>query len=120
MLIKPREVRRSTRFHSRLRSQSRRRQEHAASILSTAIVQGALAVSLLLAAVKAYQAVSAQADSIGIMMKLALPLAFTLGGLWCARLCFRNLRSGRETWLSARKRPQLEEVSEPEQDHKTS
>lgn len=120
MLIKPRQVRRSTRFESRLRSQSRHRQEYAASILSTAIVQGALSVSLFLAAVKAYQAISAKAEGVGFMLKMVLPLAFTLGGLWCARLCIKNLRAGRETWRAARKKPELEEVPDPEQRHKAS
>jgi hypothetical protein len=103
LLIKPRQVRRSSKFQSRLRSQSRQRQEYAASVFSTAIVQGALSASLFLAALKAYQAVSAKAWTVGIMVKMALPLVFVLGGLWCARLCLKNLRAGREMWWASRK-----------------
>ena len=103
-MVKLREVRRSGRFQSRLRTQSRRRQEYVASMLSTALVQGILSISLFVAAYKAYQAVSSRAESVGLLMILALPLLFTLGGLWCARLFLRNIRGARELW-SARKAP---------------
>jgi hypothetical protein len=99
-----RQVRRSERFQSRIRTQSRQRQEYAASVISTAVVQGALAISLWVAALRAYQAVTAQSDSIGILIRMAMPLVFFLGGLWCARLCLRNVRSGRELWTMARER----------------
>jgi hypothetical protein len=114
LLIKPRQVRRSSRFQSRLRSQSRQRQEYAASVLSTAIVQGALSASLFIAALKAYQAVSAKAWTVGILVKMALPFVFVVGGLWCARLCLKNLRSGREMWRSSR-RPKPREDADADQ-----
>lgn len=109
MLIKPRKVRRSDRFQSRLRSQSRQRQEYAASIMSTAIVQLALAVALALAAVKSYHAVTAQAASVGILVRLALPIMFVIGALWCLRLAVKNFRSGREVWRRSKRRPALDD-----------
>lgn len=104
-MVKLRQVRRSSKFTSRLRSQSRQRQEYAASVMSTSVVQGALAASLFIAALKAYQAVTAQSDSVGILLRLALPIAFVIGGLWCLRLCVRNYRAARELW-SIRRRPE--------------
>lgn len=112
MFIKPRQVRRSDRFQSRLRSQSRQRQEYAASIMSTAVVQAALAISLALAAVKAYNAVSAQAASVGILLRLALPVIFLLGGLWCARLAVKNFGAGREAWRRSRRRSAPDQAPE--------
>lgn len=104
MFIRPRHVRRSSKFTSKLRSSSRRRQEYAASLLSMAVVQGFLAIALELAAVRSFQAVHKQAGDLPLWILLIMPIAFGLAGLVALRACVRNARAWREVW-SSRKRP---------------
>jgi hypothetical protein len=66
-------------------------------------VQGLLAISLGIAAVRAYQAVDVQGRDVSLSLKLAMPVAFTIGGLWCLRLCVKNLRSVRAAWTMSRR-----------------
>lgn len=102
MLIKPRRVRRSSKFTSRLKTGSRQRREYAASVYSMAVIQGLLVVSLLIAAVYAYRAVDAQAPETSLLMKLGLPVAFTVGALLAFRGCVRNVRAARQIYQDAR------------------
>jgi len=71
--------------------------------MSTAVVQLVLAIALLVAAFRSYQAISTQAPEATLALQLVMPVAFTLGGAWCVRLAVKNFRSAREIWTVARK-----------------
>lgn len=71
--------------------------------MSTAVVQFVLAIALLVAAFRSYQAVSIQAPESTLALQLVMPVAFTVGGAWCIRLAVKNFRSAREIWSVARK-----------------
>lgn len=103
MWYKPRKVRRSTKFQPHIRRETYRRREYAASVMSTAVVQFVLAIALLVAAFRSYQAVSIQAPESTLALQLVMPVAFTVGGAWCIRLAVKNFRSAREIWSVARK-----------------
>jgi ABC-type siderophore export system fused ATPase/permease subunit len=96
MLIKPRQVRRSSKFTSRLKTGSRQRREYAASTVTMAAVEAILAVVMIVAGVRAFQAIHAQAPSLSFAVKLALPLLFLLGSLLSIRACIKNVRAVRE------------------------
>jgi hypothetical protein len=96
MIIKPRQVRRSSKFTSRLKTGSRQRQEYAASVYSMAAIQAVLAVVMILAGIKGYQAVHVQAGHLSLPVKLALPLVFTAGALLSLRACIKNVRAVRQ------------------------
>lgn len=100
MLFKLRRVRRSSRFSSRMRTTSRQRREYAATVYSMAVIQAVLAVTLFVAGVKAWQAVSAHGSDLPLAMKLALPIVFTGGALLAARAAVGSVRSAREMRLS--------------------
>lgn len=96
MLIKPRQVRRSSKFTSRLKTGSRQRQEYAASVYSMAAIQAILAVVMITAGIKGYQAVDVQAGHLSLPAKLALPLVFMAGAALAIRACVKNVRAVRE------------------------
>jgi hypothetical protein len=96
MLIRPRQVRRSSKFTSRLRSDSRQRREYAASTYSMAVIKAILAVAMLTAGIRAYQAIDAQTSNISLGIKLAVPLLFIVGALLVARSCVKNIQAVRE------------------------
>lgn len=96
MLVNPRRNRRSLRFGSRLRDEGHRRHQHVAAAYSTAIVEGVLAVALIVAALRAHQAVQARASGIPLAARLALPVLFVLGALFAVRSCVKNIQSVRE------------------------
>jgi len=95
MLLKQRKVRES-RFSSRMRSTSRQRQEYAATIYSMAVIQAILAVTMLLAGIRSWQAVSAHGNDLPLVAKLVLPVVFTGAALLAARACWRSIQSARE------------------------
>lgn len=103
MLIKPRQVRRSSKFTSRLKTGSRQRQEYAASTYSMAFIQALLTFGLAVAGVRAYQAVDAQASQVSLMMKLAMPAVFFAGALLVLRACVKNVKAVREMSRSRRR-----------------
>lgn len=96
MLVNPRRNRRSLRFSSRLRGKGHHRHQHVASAYSTAIVEGVLAVALIVAALRAHQAVQARASGVPLAARLALPVLFVLGALFAFRSCVKNIQSVRE------------------------
>jgi hypothetical protein len=96
MLIRPRKVRRSKKFTSRLQTGSRQRREYAASTWSMAVIKAMLAVALFAAGIRAYQAISAQTSTISLPVKLAVPLVFVVGAVIVGRSCVNNIRSVRE------------------------
>lgn len=95
MLFKQRNVRQS-KFSSRIRSSSRTRREYVATVYSTVLVQVILAATLLLAAVRSYQAVAAH-GGISVLMTFALPAVFTAGALLVGRSAARNIARAR--WM---------------------
>lgn len=114
MLIKPRRVRHSDKFSSRMRTGSRQRQEYAASVYAMAIVQAGLAVALIVAAIQAYNAVAAHKTDASITLKFVLPVVFVAGALLSLRASFRNIQAARAIWRE-RKRPRSE--APPDKDH---
>jgi len=96
MLIRPRQVRRSKKFTTRLQTGARQRREYAASTYSMAVIKGMLAIAMVVAGVKAYQAISSQTSNISLTVQLAVPFMFIAGALLVARSCVRNFRSVRE------------------------
>jgi hypothetical protein len=96
MLIRPRQVRRSSKFTTRLQSNVRQRREYAASTYSMAIIKAMLAVAMVIAGVKAYQAIDAQTSNISLTMKLAVPVTFIAGALLVARSCVKSIQAVRE------------------------
>lgn len=110
MLIKPRQVRRSSKFTSRLKTGSRQRQEYAASVYSMAAIQAILAVVMIVAGVKGYQAVDVQAGHLSLPVKLALPVVFGLGALLALRACFKNICAVKE--IAQQKRASQSDVEE--------
>lgn len=104
MLIKPRKVRKSSKFSSRIRGASRQRQEYAASIYSHAIIQALLAMALVVLAVRAYQAIDAHTETLPLTAKLVLPVVLIGGAFLTARSCLRNVRAAREMWYTRRRR----------------
>ena len=109
VLIKPRRIRHSSKFSSRIRGASRQRQEYAASVYSMAIVQAILSVALALAGIRAYQAIDAHMDGIPIAAKVVLPVVLMAGAFMTGRACVRNFGSAREMWRTRkRSRPEPE------------
>jgi hypothetical protein len=96
MLIRPRQTRRSKKFTTRLQSGSRQRREYAATTYSMAVIKAMLAVALITAGIRAYQAINAHTSTISLPLKLALPFLFIAGGLFVARSCVNSIRSVRE------------------------
>jgi len=95
MLLKTRKVRQS-RFSSRMRSTSRQRQEYAATVYSMAIIQAILAVTMFIAGIRAWQAVSAHGNDLPLFAKLVLPIVFIAASLMAVRACFRSVQSARD------------------------
>jgi len=95
MLFKQRNVRRSSRFSSRIGSGSRQRREYAATSYSTAAIQLILAGTLFMAAFRSYQAVAVHAEGVGVLLKLLLPVVFSVAGLLVVRSAFRNVQAAR-------------------------
>jgi len=93
VLFKTRKVRQS-KFSSRIRSDVRSRREYAATVYSTAFIQGLLACALVVAAIRSYQAVSVHAG-VPLIMRLALPIVFAIGALLMGRAAARNVASAR-------------------------
>ena len=110
MLIKPRQVRRSSKFTSKLKTGSRQRQEYAASVYSMAAIQAILAVVMIVAGIKGYEAVDVQAGHLSLPVKLALPVVFGLGAILSLRACLKNVRAVRE--LARQKRDVQSDVEE--------
>jgi len=102
MLIRPRQPRRSSRFSSRFRTESRKRQEYAATVYTMAVVKGGLAIVLALAALQAYRAFDVHAADLPLPLKLALPAVLVVGALFSARASVRNFQEGREIWYRRR------------------
>ncbi len=96
MLIRPRQVRRSKKFTTRLQTGSRQRREVAATSYSMAVIKAILAITLVTAGIRAYQAIDAQSTTISLPLTLALPILFVAGALLVARSCVNNIRSVRE------------------------
>lgn len=96
MLIRPRQVRRSSKFTTRLQSSTRQRREYTASTYSMAAIKAMLAVAMFTAGIKAYQAIDAQTSNISLTLKLAVPLVFVAGALLVARSCVKNIQAVRE------------------------
>jgi hypothetical protein len=95
MLLKQRKVRES-RFRSRMRSNSRQRQEYTATVYSMAIIQAILAATMFLAGIRAWQAVSAHGNDLPLFAKLVMPVVFIAASLMAVRACFRSVQSARD------------------------
>lgn len=76
-----------------MRGSSRQRREYAATVYSTALIQVILAVTLVVAGIRSYQAVSAHGDTLPLPLKLALPVVFVAAGLIASRAALRNVRA---------------------------
>jgi hypothetical protein len=61
-----------------------------------AAIQAILAVVMITAGVKGYQAVDVQAGHLSLPVKLAIPMVFTAGALLALRACVKNIRGVRE------------------------
>ena len=96
MLIRPRQVRRSKKFTTRLQSGARQRREYAATSYSMAVIKALLAGFLVVLAVKVYQAFAVGASSVSLTLRLAVPVLIVAGALLVARSCVNNIRSVRE------------------------
>jgi hypothetical protein len=96
MLIRPRQVRRSKKFTTRLQTGARQRREYTASTYSTAVIKAMLAVAMVVAGIKAYQAFDTQTSNVSLTIKLAVPFMFIAGALLVAWSCVRNIRSVRD------------------------
>jgi len=96
MLIRPRQIRRSKKFTTRLQSGARQRREYAATTYSMAAVKALLAGFLLVLAVKVYQAFAVGASSVPLTLRLAVPILIVAGALLVARSCVNSIRSVRE------------------------
>ena len=109
MLFKQRNVRHSSKFSSRIGRSSRSRREYTATTYSAAAIQLVLAFTLFLAAFRSYQAVAAHAQGVGVLLKLVLPVVFSVGGLLVARTAFRSVQSARAAF---HKRPARDDSEE--------
>jgi hypothetical protein len=96
MLIKPRRVRRSSKFTSRLQTGSRQRREYAASVYTMAVVKAILAIAMMVLSVRAYQMMHAHRGDMSLALKLALPAVILLAALLVFRSCVKNVQSVRE------------------------
>lgn len=96
MLIKPRRVRRSSKFTSKLQTGSRQRREFAASVYSMAAVKAILAIAMVVLSVRAYQMMDAHRGEMSLVLKLALPAVILLAALLVFRSCVKNVQSVRE------------------------
>lgn len=96
MLIRPRQVRRSKKFTTRLQTGARQRREYSATTYSMAVVKALLAGSLVVLAVRVYQAFAVQASSVSLTLRLVLPVLILAGALLVARSCVNSIRSVRE------------------------
>jgi hypothetical protein len=61
-----------------------------------AAVKAILAVAMIAAGIKAYQAIDAQTSNISFSLKLAVPAFFIAGALLVARSCVKNIQAVRE------------------------
>lgn len=113
MLLKQRKVRES-RFRSRMRTSSRQRQEYAATVYSMAIIQAILSITLFVAGIRAWQAVSAHGNDLPLVAKLVMPVVFTAAAMLAARACWRSVQSARD--MRPRQRPARRRRPEDEQD----
>ncbi|MCK4774497.1 MAG: hypothetical protein KAT30_06915 [Candidatus Krumholzibacteria bacterium] len=96
MFINPRQVRRSSKFTSRLQTGVRQRREYAASVYSMSVIKAILVIAMVLAGIRAFQAIDAQTSAVSLPIKLAVPLVFIAGAVLVLRSCVKNLRSVRE------------------------
>ena len=103
MLLKPRSVRRSSKFTSRLKTGLRQRREFAASVYSMAAVKAILAVAMVVLAVRAYQMMDSHPSNMSLLPKIALPVVIVLAALLVLRSCVKNVQSVRE--ISQYRRP---------------
>jgi hypothetical protein len=92
-----------------MRSSSRQRQEYAATVYSMAIIQAILGVTLFLAGVRAWQAVSAHGNDLPLVAKLVMPVVFIAASLLALRACWRSIQSARE--MRPRVRPSRRDPS---------
>jgi cation transport ATPase len=95
MLIKPRKVKRSSKFTSRWVATSRRRKEQVASMLSMAAVQLVLATFLLLGSYRSYLAITLRNSELRLLEKAAIPAFFLLAGVYFFRAGINNIREAR-------------------------
>ncbi len=100
MLIRPRKVRRSSKFGSRIKAGSVRRQEYAASLYSSAVIQVILALTLIIAGVRAFQAIDTHYPNLNPAVKLVMPVLFTLGGVFALFRARRNFLDARDSHAS--------------------
>ena len=96
MFIRPRQVRRSKKFTTRLQSGARQRREYAATAYSMVVVKALLAGFLVVLAVKVYQAFAVGASSVPLALRLAVSIVIVAGALLVAWSCVNNMRSVRE------------------------
>ena len=96
MLIKPRRVRRSSKFTSKLQTGSRQRREFAASFYSMAAIKAILAVAMVVLSVRSYQMMNAHNPGMSLALKLALPAVILLAAILVFRSCVKNVQSVRE------------------------
>ncbi len=96
MLIKPRKIRRSSKFSSRLKTGLRQRREFAASVYSMAAVKAILSAAMVVLAVRAYQMMDAHPSNMSFLLKISLPAVIVLAALLVLRSCVKNVQSVRE------------------------
>jgi len=96
MFIKPRKVKRSSKFTPRWVATARRKKEQAASLFGMALVQFALAVFLSIGSYYSYQAIMSQSTEISLLEKMAVPGFFLIAAVFFVRSSIKNFIEARE------------------------
>lgn len=93
MFIKQKRVRKSEKFSPRYIKSSKHRREITIANYSTALVQAALGVALLIVSYQTFIIFHSKiSGDLSILQRYALPLAFLLGGLFAVRASIRRFQ----------------------------
>lgn len=96
MFIKQKRVRKSDKFSPRYIKSSRHRREITIANYSTALIQAALGVALLIVSYQSFIIFHSKVSDLSSYQRYALPAAFLLGGLFAIRtsiMKFKKIRS---------------------------
>ena len=96
MLIKPRRVKRSSKFTPRWVATARRKKEQAASMYSMALVQLVLSIFLFIGSYHSYKAIMTQTTDISLFEKAAVPGFFLIAAVFFLRASIKNFMEARE------------------------
>ena len=96
MFIKPRRVKRSSKFTPRWVATARRKKEQAASLYGMALVQIALSIFLSIGSYHSYNAIMSQSTDISLFEKAAVPGFFLIAAVFFLRAGIKNFMEARE------------------------